>query len=122
MNVVLNRVVVPLALVLLAGCTSMQQVRPEDGSLADFLEIGDHIVVYEKSGRIVDMRFVLIDDDILRGSLSRDGLEAITIRLDDIERVEAERLAAGRTTGAVLGGIVLAPIAAVGAGLALAGQ
>ena len=105
---------------MFAACTSMQEVKPREGSPADFLEIGDHIIVYEKSGRIVDMRFVRIDDNVLRGSLFSDGLEPIAIDVDQIERIEAERIAAGKTTAAVLGGIVLAPIAAVGAGMAIA--
>ena len=70
-------------------------------------------------GKIVDMRFVLIADDVLRGSLIDDGLAPVEIRLDQIEKVEAERIAAGRSAAAILGGILLAPIAAVGAGLAL---
>ncbi len=99
----------------------MQEVRPRDGSLEDFLHTGDRLIVYEKSGRIIDMRFVLIEDGVLRGSMTSDGLYALEVPLEHIERIEAERIAAGRTTGAVIGGIVLAPLAAVGAGLALAG-
>ncbi len=100
----------------------MQEVKPQEGLLTGHLKIGDHIVVYEKSGRIVDMRFVLIEGEVLRGSLFDDGLEPVGIKLDQIEKIEAERIAVGRTTAAVLGGIVLAPIAAVGAGLAIAEQ
>ncbi len=59
---------------------------------------------------------------VLRGSLFDDGLESVEIKLEHIEKIEAERIALGRSTAAVLGGIVLAPLAAVGAGLALAGQ
>jgi len=111
-----------LLLAGLTGCTTMKQVRPQKDSLADYLETGDRIIVYEESGRIVNMRFVRVDDDRLRGSLTDDGLEAVEIMFTDIRRIEAERVAVWRTAGAVLGGIVLAPIAAVGAGLALAGQ
>ena len=58
----------------------------------------------------------------MRGSLVFDGLEPVEVRLDEIEKIEAERIAAGRTAAAVLGGVVLAPIAAVGAGIVLAEQ
>ena len=111
-----------LFVAILAGCTTMKEVKQKDRPLGDYLNIGDHIVVYEKSGKIVDMRFVLIEDDVLRGSYFDDGLEPVEIRLDQIEKVEAERIAVGRSAAVVLGGILLAPIAAVGAGLALAGQ
>lgn len=122
MNARIQRALIVVVLAAFGGCTTMKEVRPQDGSVVDYLEIGDHIVVYEKSGRIVDMRFVLGDENVLRGSLSHDGLEAVEISIADIERIEAERVAAGRTTGVIVGGIVLAPIAALGAGLALAGQ
>ena len=84
--------------------------------------INSNLIVYETNGRIVDMRFVLIEGNVLRGSLFDDGLESVEIKLEHIEKIEAERIAFGRTTAAVLGGIVLAPLAAVGAGLALAEQ
>lgn len=111
-----------LLLAALFGCTTMQEVKQQEWLLTDYLEIGDHIIVYETSGRIVDMRFVLIEGNVLRGSLFDDGLESVEIKLEHIEKIEAERIAFGRTTAAVLGGIVLAPLAAVGAGLALAEQ
>ena len=111
-----------LLLFALVGCTTMQEVKQPEGLLTDYLEIGEHIIVYETSGRMVDMRFVLVEGNVLRGSLFDDGLEAVEIKLEHIEKIEAERIALGRTTVAVLGGIVLAPIAALGAGLALAEQ
>ncbi len=111
-----------LLLFALVGCTTMQEVKQQEGLLTDYLEIGEHIIVYETSGRMVDMRFVLVEGNVLRGSLFDDGLEAVEIKLEHIEKIEAERIALGRTTAAVLGGIVLAPIAALGAGLALAEQ
>ncbi len=111
-----------LLLFALVGCTTMQEVKQQEGLLTDYLEIGEHIIVYETSGRMVDMRFVLVEGNVLRGSLFDDGLEAVEIKLEHIEKIEAERIAFGRTTAAVLGGIVLAPIAALGAGLALAEQ
>lgn len=106
----------------LGGCTTMKEVKRAEGSLTDYLEIGDHIIVYTAAGQIIDMRYVLIEDDVLRGSLYSDGLEPVQVRLDEIRKIEAERIAAGRTTAAVLGGVVLAPIAAMAAGLAIADQ
>lgn len=120
----MNRLLLPLYAFLLlanAGCTSLQQIRVGEGrSLDDYLELGDRLVVYETGGRIVDMRYVRTPDGALVGSLTNDGLESVTVRVAGIERIEAERVAVGRTAGAVIGGIVLAPIAAVGAGMSLA--
>jgi len=122
MRLCIHRSTTVLLLFALAGCTTMQEVKQKEGLLTDYLEIGDHIIVYETRGRIVDMRFVLVEGNVLRGSLFDDGLESVEINLEHIEKIEAERIAFGRSTAAVLGGIVLAPLAAVGAGLALAGQ
>lgn len=122
MRLCIYRSLATLLLAALFGCTTMQEVKQQEWLLTDYLEIGDHIIVYETSGRIVDMRFVLMEGNVLRGSLFDDGLESVEIKLEHIEKIEAERIAFGRTTAAVLGGIVLAPLAAVGAGLALAEQ
>ena len=122
MRLCIHRSLSILVLAALAACTTMQEVKQQEGLLTDYLEIGDHIIVYEADGRIVDMRFVLVEGNVLRGSLFDDGLESVEIKLEHIEKIEAERIALGRSTAAVLGGIVLAPLAAVGAGLALAGQ
>lgn len=122
MRLCIYRNLATLLLAALFGCTTMQEVKQQEWLLTDYLEIGDHIIVYETNGRIVDMRFVLIEGNVLRGSLFDDGLESVEIKLEHIEKIEAERIAFGRTTAAVLGGIVLAPLAAVGAGLALAEQ
>lgn len=122
MTLCIYRSLATLLLAALFGCTTMQEVKQQEEPLTDYLEIGDHIIVYETDGRIVDMRFVLMEGNVLRGSLFDDGLESVEIKLEHIEKIEAERIAFGRTTAAVLGGIVLAPLAAVGAGLALAEQ
>ena len=122
MRLCIHRSTSILLLFALAGCTTMQEVKQQEELLTDYLEIGDHIIVYETNGRIVDMRFVLVEGNVLRGSLFDDGLESVEIELEHIEKIEAERIALGRSTAAVLGSIVLAPLAAVGAGLALAGQ
>ena len=109
-----------LFLSAVTGCTTMKEVNHQNVDLENYLDIGDHIVVYEKSGRIIDMRFVIIEGTTMRGSYIDDGLEPVEVELDQIERIETEKIAAGRTIAAVLGGIVLAPLAAIGAGVGLA--
>ena len=122
MRLCIHRSLSILVLAALAACTTMQAVKQQEWLLTYYLEIGDHIIVYETNGRSVDMRFVIVEENVFRGSLFDDGLESVEIELEHIEKIEAERIALGRTTAAVLGGIVLAPLAAVGAGLALAEQ
>ncbi|MEJ2129306.1 MAG: hypothetical protein P8X81_10730 [Woeseiaceae bacterium] len=102
----------------LAGCTSM---RAMDATQADFtaqLETGDHLVIYEKGGRIVDMTFTQVDGEYLVGSLTRQPLDTVEVRIDEILQIEIEKISGGKTAAAVVGGAVLLPIVAVGFGLA----
>lgn len=104
----------------LAGCTSM---RPVDIAQADFtsnFEPGDHLVVYEKQGRIIDMNFTQVEDGFLYGSLSNDGMATVEVNLADVQKIEIEKISGAKTTGAIAGGIVLLPVVAAGAVLAVA--
>ena len=114
-------IVILVSIFSLAGCTSM---RAMDTTQADFpaqLEMGDHLVVYEKGGRIVDMTFTEVDGDYITGSLTADPMHTVEIRIDEILRVEIEKISGGKTAGAVLGGLILVPVVAVvGAGMVAA--
>jgi len=97
-------------------------MRAMDATEADFaaqLETGDHLIVHEKNGRIVDMTFAQVDGNTLVGSLTGNGLETVEVEIDQILQIEVEKISGGKTTAAVVGGIVLLPIVAVGAGLAV---
>ena len=92
-------------------------MRPMDARQADLheeLEIDDHLVIYEKSGRIVDMTFIEIDGDGIRGRLRDGSLGSITVAISDIEKMEIEKIDGAKTTLAVVGGtIVILPLAAI---------
>jgi hypothetical protein len=91
-------------------------------NFADHFETGDHLVVYEKQGRIVDMKVTRVEDSVLYGSLTDDGLMTVRVRLADIEKIEIEKISGAKTTGAVVGGIVLLPIIAAGAALGVVAE
>jgi hypothetical protein len=116
-----NKLILLVSLIPLVGCTSMRVVDMAPADFADQLEAGEHLVVYEKYGRIVDMKVTKIEDGVLFGSLSSNGLQAVEVRLEDIEKIEIEKISGAKTTGAVVGGIVLLPFVAAGAVLAGAG-
>ena len=109
-----------VCLVIQASCTTLKEVGSVDVPLDQILKTGDRIVVYEKTGRVIDMRYVLLGNGEIRGSLTENGLKAVEVRIDQIEKIEAERIGAGRTTVAVIGGIVFLPIVALGAGIGMA--
>ena len=104
----------------LVGCTSMRPVDMAQADFADHFETGDHLVVYERQGRIIDMKLTQVEDGVLYGSLSTNGLTAVEVELADVEKIEIEKISGAKTTGAVVGGIVLLPVVAAGAVLAVA--
>ncbi len=116
----MSRFIKPLALIVLclvSGCTSLQPVQPEQTlDKVNQLEVGARLIVYEKSGRRIDMRFVRMDEHALYGSLTQDGLHAITVIFEDVEAIETEQVDGLKTSLAAVGGIVLLPIFALGAG------
>ena len=109
-----------VSFVALAGCTSMRAVDMAQADFVDHFEVGDHLVVYEKQGRIIDMQFTEVEDGVLYGSLSNDGLTTVEVRVADIQKIEIEKISGARTTGAIVGGIILLPVVAAGGVLAIA--
>jgi intein/homing endonuclease len=65
------------------------------------LKEGDHIVIYPTSGEPIRMEVVAVTDADIRGNTSTD-LE-ITIRTEDIARIERKEFAAGDTAAAAVG-------------------
>ena len=108
----------------LVGCTTMRPMETEQSKLTEQLEVGDHLMVYEKSGRIVDMTLDVIDGDSLEGTLAGNNFIPVEVDIDDIEKIEVEKIDGVKTTLAVVGGvIVIVPLAMIAAvGLMFSGQ
>lgn len=115
-----KQLILLISILSLAGCTSMRAVDVAQAGFTDHFEAGDHLIVYEKQGRIIDMKLTRVENEVLYGSLSDDGLTTVAVSLDDVEKIEIEKISGAKTTGAVIGGIVLLPVVAVGAVLAVA--
>ncbi len=115
-------IIVLVTTISLMGCTTMRTMDAQQPDFVEQLEVGDHLVVYEKSGRVVDMTLTEIDGSVLYGSVHDSGLTTVEVDLQQIVKVEIEKISGVKTTAAILGGIVLLPIAIVGAGFALAEQ
>ena len=104
----------------LGACTSMRAVDMADSGFADGFETGDHLIVYEKYGRIVDMKLARVENGVLYGSLANYGLTPVEVDLREVSKIEIEKISGAKTTGAVVGGIVLLPIVATGVVLGVA--
>ncbi len=116
--------VILIAGISLVGCTTMRPMETEQSKLTEQLEVGDHLIVYEKSGRIVDMTLDVIDGDSLEGTLAGNNFVPVEVDIDDIEKIEVEKIDGVKTTLAVVGGvIVIVPLAMIAAvGLMFSGQ
>ncbi|MFQ5982582.1 MAG: hypothetical protein ACE5KS_04320, partial [Woeseiaceae bacterium] len=66
-----NTFIILISGISLMGCTTMRPIDAQPSNLTEQLEVGDHLVVYEKSGRIVDMTLAEIDGDTLQGTLAK---------------------------------------------------
>lgn len=108
-----NKLIITLiAGVALSGCTTMRPIDGREASVTEQVEAGDHLVVYEKAGRIVDMTVREVDNDRITGTLTESAGATVEVDVDDIEKVEIEKLDGARTTLAVVGGtIVVVPLA-----------
>ena len=109
-------IIILLASISMIACTTMRPIDREKYELNEKLEIGDHLVVYEKTGRIVDMKPDSIEGVYLEGT-STDGFPTmVDVKIDDIEKIEVEKIDGVKTTLAVVGGaIVFLPLMVIAA-------
>lgn len=91
----------------LLGCTTMRPIEAQQSNLAEQVEVGDHLIVYEKTGRIVDMTVSVIDDDYLEGTLADNTRIPVEVDINDIETIEVEKIDGAKTTLAVVGGAII---------------
>ena len=109
-----------VSLFSIVGCTSMRPVDLSQSNFTDAFETGDRLVVYERQGRIIDMKFTGIENGVMFGSLYDNGLTSVEVVLKDIDKIEIEKISGAKTTGAIVGGIILLPIVAAGAVVGIA--
>ncbi|MDH5629809.1 MAG: hypothetical protein OEY96_06600 [Gammaproteobacteria bacterium] len=74
------------------------------------LKIKDNIIVYEKSGRVINMTVTSFDNQTITGSLVSAPLTTVSVNLNDVHQIEVESIDGLKTTGAVVGTIVLLPL------------
>jgi len=107
-------IVVLVTMISMFGCTTMRQMDARRGGLQTQLEFNDHLVIYESSGRIIDMTFIEIDNARIRGRLTDGSQGPISVDLDDIEKMEIEKIDGVKTTLAVVGGtVIILPLALI---------
>ncbi len=113
-------IIILITAVSLIGCTTMRPMDTRETDLSSQLEIGDHLVVYENSGRIVEITLTEIDGEFLRGRRLDGSVGSAQIEIANIEKIEVEKISGVKTTLAVVGGIIVIVPLAVLALLAVA--
>jgi hypothetical protein len=108
-----NHAILISLLISSSGCMTMQTLD-DDPALTEAIEVGDKVEIIEKDGYINEFTVGRITDQFIAGNDDIGSL--VTIPLENIQSVSVEKVSAGRTTLAVLGGIVAIPILLVGAG------
>ena len=109
-------IIILIAGISLVGCTTMRPIEAQQSNLTEQVEVGDHLIVYEKSGRIVDMTLGVINGDSLEGTLANNSIIPVEVDINDIEKIEVEKIDGVKTTLAVVGGtIVILPLMLIAA-------
>jgi len=98
----------------LSSCTSLNKLDYyKEVDLSSIVSIGDKLSVTLNSGDNYYLKVVSIKETQMVGTLLETG-EGITIKVDDIEYIEVETIDGGKTTLAIMGGIVLIPFGILG--------
>ena len=95
-------------------CTSLNKLDYyKEVDLSSIISIGDKLSVTLNSGDNYYLKVVSIKENQIVGTLLETS-EGIAITVDDIEYIEVETIDGGKTTLAIMGGIVLIPFAILG--------
>lgn len=105
-----------IASLTMLGCTSMRPIEAGPAGLSAQLEPGDHLIVYERSGRVVDMTLMEVGEAALHGRTVDEAALPVTVDIRDIERLEIEKIDPGKSVLAGVGAvIILVPVAFIAA-------
>jgi len=95
-----------------SGCMTMRALS-NDISITEAIKIGDKVEIIERDGYINKFTVGKIHEQFVAGN-DENGSH-VSIPLEKIESVSIEKVDGGRTTLAVMGGIVAIPIILFGA-------
>jgi hypothetical protein len=117
-----KQLILLVSFVSMTGCTSMRAVEMEQTDFAQYIETGDHLVIYEKGGRILDIQVARVENTTIYGSITNAAFSTVEIEMADVERIEIEKVSGAKTAGVIAAGVVLIPIFVAFAGMGLAAQ
>lgn len=99
---------------IISSCTSLNKLDYyKEVDISSIISIGDKLSVTLNSGDNHYLKVVSIKENQIVGTLLETG-DGITIAVEEIEYIEVETLDGGKTTLAIMGGIVLIPFGILG--------
>jgi len=109
----INYLLISTLLISSTGCMSMRPVE-DPSAFIDKVKVGDKVELIDKDGFINRFTVGKVTDQLIAGN-SESG-NRVSVPTAEIERLSVEKVDGGRTTLAVMGGIVAIPIILIGAG------
>ena len=109
----INWITVVALIISSSGCMTMRPLQ-NDISITEAIKVGDKVEIIERDGYINKFTVGKIHEQFVAGNDERGS--HVSIPLEKIESVSIEKVDGGRTTLAVMGGIVAIPIILFGAG------
>jgi hypothetical protein len=101
-----------LTILSLVGCTTFKPVEYQEVSLPEIVEVGKTYKFTEVDGSVTEMKVTAVSEKEVTGTLEHGAGK--TIQAVDLQSIEVETIDGGKTTLAVIGGIILLPIAIIG--------
>jgi len=98
-----------LTILSLVGCTTFRPVEYQELSLSDLIEVGNTYKFTENDGSVTEMKVTAVSETEVTGS-QESGIGK-TIQAADLQSIEVETVDGAKTTLAVIGGIILLPVA-----------
>ena len=95
----------------LLGCTTFKPVEYQEAKLPEIVEVGKTYKFTQVDGSVTEMKVTAVSESEVTGTLEHGA--GRTIQAVDLQSIEVETIDGGKTTLAVIGGIILLPIAIV---------
>jgi len=114
----MKNVIWVFAMLSLLGCTTLKSVEQTEGfAFTEVIQVGEVYQFTTSDGSVTMMKVLEVTDDEVTGSLSDEKGKKFgggrTLQTADIVEIEILGIDGAKTTLAVIGGIILIPIALV---------
>lgn len=107
----MKKIICLLTMLSLIGCTTFRPVEYQELKLTELVEVGETYKFTEINGSVTMMKVTAVSDTEVTGTLEHGAGK--TIQAVDLQSIEVETIDGGKTVLAVVGGIILLPLALI---------